>query len=58
MDQAQIRSLEEVQQTYPTFDRALVILHVDDDPMNLRVVEEILGVFHHTAIKTTSGAEA
>jgi CheY-like chemotaxis protein len=47
-----------VSQTYPKFDRPLVILHVDDDPMNLRVVEEILGAFKHTAVKTTSGAEA
>lgn len=45
-------------QTYPKFDRSLVILHVDDDPMNLRVVEEILGAFGHKAVKTTSGAEA
>ena len=45
-------------QTYPTFDRPLVVLHVDDDPMNLRVVEEILTAFHHTAIKAGSGAEA
>jgi len=47
-----------VSQTYPTFDRPLVVLHVDDDPMNLRVVEEILTAFHHTAIKAGSGAEA
>jgi CheY-like chemotaxis protein len=47
-----------VSQTYPKFDRSLVVLHVDDDPMNLRVVEEILGAFNHTAVKTTSGAEA
>jgi CheY-like chemotaxis protein len=47
-----------VSQTYPKFDRPLVVLHVDDDPMNLRVVEEILGAFGHTAVKTTSGAEA
>ena len=45
-------------QTYPTFARPLVVLHVDDDPMNLRVVEEILGAFHHTAVKAHSGAEA
>ncbi|WP_394763687.1 response regulator [Phenylobacterium sp.] len=45
-------------QTYPTFGRSLVILHVDDDPMNLRVVEEILTAFHHTAIKASSGPEA
>jgi CheY-like chemotaxis protein len=47
-----------VSQTYPTFDRSLVILHVDDDPMNLRVVEEILTAFHHTAIKAGSGVQA
>jgi CheY-like chemotaxis protein len=47
-----------VAQTYPTFARPLVVLHVDDDPMNLRVVEEILGAFHHTAVKAHSGAEA
>ena len=45
-------------QSYPKFDRSLVILHVDDDPMNLRVVEEILAAFHHTAVKASSGAEA
>ena len=45
-------------QAYPTFERSLVLLHVDDDPMNLRVVEEILAAFKHTAVKTTSGAEA
>ena len=43
---------------YPTFDRPLVVLHVDDDPMNLRVVEEILTAFHHTAVKANSGPEA
>jgi CheY-like chemotaxis protein len=47
-----------VSQTYPTFGRPLVVLHVDDDPMNLRVVEEILGAFHHVSLKTASGAEA
>lgn len=45
-------------QTYPTFDRPLVILHVDDDAMNLRVVEEILVAFNHRSIKATSGSEA
>ena len=45
-------------QSYPKFDRPLAVLHVDDDPMNLRVVEEILVAFNHTAVKTTSGAEA
>jgi len=47
-----------VSQTYPTFDRPLVVLHVDDDSMNLRVVEEILGAFHHISVKAASGAEA
>ena len=45
-------------QSYPTFDRPLVLLHVDDDPMNLRVVEEILGAFGHRSIKACSGADA
>ncbi len=45
-------------QTYPKFDRPLAVLHVDDDPMNLRVVEEILGAFHHSSAKVMSGAEA
>ena len=45
-------------QSYPTISRSLVVLHVDDDPMNLRVVEEILGAFGHRSVKVTSGAEA
>lgn len=45
-------------QPYPTFGRPLVVLHVDDDPMNLRVVEEILTAFHHTAVKASCGPEA
>lgn len=45
-------------QAYPKFDRSLVVLHVDDDPMNLRVVEEILGAFGHSAIRATNGPEA
>jgi CheY-like chemotaxis protein len=47
-----------VSQTYPKFDRSLVILHVDDDPMNLRVVEEILTAFNHRTVKASCGAEA
>ena len=43
---------------FPTVGRSLVVLHVDDDPMNLRVVEEILTAFHHRAVKAKSGAEA
>lgn len=38
--------------------RPLKVLHVDDDPMNLRVVQEILGAFGHTAVSVCSGAEA
>ena len=45
-------------QSYPKIGRSLVVLHVDDDPMNLRVVEEILGAFGHRSVKTASGAEA
>jgi CheY-like chemotaxis protein len=47
-----------VSQTYPTFGRPLVVLHVDDDPMNLRVVEEILTAFHHTSVPVGSAQEA
>lgn len=39
-------------------DRVLTVLHVDDDPMNLRVVEEILGAFGHRAVRAQSGDEA
>jgi CheY-like chemotaxis protein len=39
-------------------ERALSVLHVDDDPVNLRVVEEILTAFGHRAVKALSGAEA
>lgn len=38
--------------------RSLRVLHVDDDPMNLRVVQEILGAFGHRTIAACSGAEA
>lgn len=38
--------------------RSLRVLHVDDDPMNLRVVQEILTAFGHTAVMAASGAEA
>jgi CheY-like chemotaxis protein len=36
----------------------LVILHVDDDPMNLRVVSEILTAFGFTGVQAGSGEEA
>lgn len=38
--------------------RPLKVLHVDDDPMNLRVVQEILGAFGHQAVMACSGPEA
>jgi CheY-like chemotaxis protein len=38
--------------------RPLKVLHVDDDPMNLKVVQEILSAFGHAAVSVTSGAEA
>ena len=38
--------------------RPLKVLHVDDDPMNLRVVQEILGAFGHQALMACSGQEA
>lgn len=39
-------------------ERTLSVLHVDDDPVNLRVVEEILTAFGHRAVKAQSGSEA
>ena len=39
-------------------DRPLKVLHVDDDPMNLRVVQEILGAFGHQAVLSCCGKEA
>ena len=36
----------------------LCVLHVDDDPMNLRVVQEILTAFGHDALAASSGQEA
>jgi len=47
-----------VSQSIPSAGRTLNVLHVDDDPMNLRVVEEILSAFGHNAVKVSSGAEA
>lgn len=38
--------------------RPLKVLHVDDDPMNLRVVQEIMGAFGHHAVMACSGADA
>lgn len=45
-------------QSLPSAGRTLNVLHVDDDPMNLRVVEEILSAFGHNTVKASSGAEA
>lgn len=39
-------------------ERTLSVLHVDDDPVNLRVVEEILNAFGHRPVKALSGPEA
>ena len=44
--------------SFPDIGRSLVVLHVDDDAMNLRVVDEILTAFGHTSIRAVSGAEA
>lgn len=38
--------------------RTLKVLHVDDDPMNLRVVQEILGAFGHQAVMACCGRDA
>lgn len=45
-------------QPIPSAGRTLSVLHVDDDPMNLRVVEEILSAFGHHSVKAASGSEA
>lgn len=38
--------------------RSLRVLHVDDDPMNLRVVQEILAAFGHRTSIACSGRDA
>ena len=38
--------------------RSLKVLHVDDDPMNLRVVQEILGAFGHQTVIACCGRDA
>src|SRR5258706_2743313 len=53
-----LRGIVHVSQGFPDIGRSLVVLHVDDDPMNLRVVEEILAAFGHRSIKAASGSEA
>jgi CheY-like chemotaxis protein len=40
------------------FMRPLSVLHVDDDPLNLLVVREILTAFGHLPVGVDSGAEA
>jgi CheY-like chemotaxis protein len=47
-----------VSQGFPDIGRSLVVLHVDDDAMNLRVVDEILTAFGHTSVRCVSGADA
>jgi CheY-like chemotaxis protein len=47
-----------VSHTGPGTGRPLKVLHVDDDPMNLRVVQEIMTAFGHRAVGVSSGAEA
>ena len=37
--------------------RPLKVLHVDDDPLNLKVVQEILTAFGHMALSASSGLE-
>src|SRR5258706_11070478 len=53
-----LRGIVHVSQGFPDIGRSLVVLHVDDDPMNLRVVEEILTAFGHKSVRAASGAEA
>ena len=38
--------------------RPLRVLHVDDDPLNLRVVADILDAFGHAPVSASSGAAA
>ena len=40
-----------------TRSRPLVVLHVDDDPINRTVVREILTAFGHAAVSAASGRE-
>jgi len=47
-----------VPETPGEISRPLKVLHVDDDPMNLRVVQEILGAFGHHAVMACSGQDA
>ncbi len=39
-------------------DRSLRILHVDDVPMNLQIIQDILTTFGHISVMASSGAEA
>ena len=48
----------QVSHPIPEIGRPLVVLHVDDDPMNLRVVEEILGAFGHRSVRAVCGTDA
>ena len=42
----------------PSVERPLKVLHVDDDPLNLRVVQEILAAFGHAAVSVANGRDA
>ena len=53
-----LRDFFSVSQSLPDIGRSLCVLHVDDDAMNLRVVDEILSAFGHTSVRAVSGAEA
>ena len=53
-----VKGLFSVSQPLPDIGRSLAVLHVDDDPMNLRVVDEILAAFGHMSVRAVSGAEA
>jgi CheY-like chemotaxis protein len=46
-----------VSQSIPNAVRPLYVLHVDDDAMNRRVVEDILAAFGHRTVSVGSGAE-
>ena len=53
-----LRGSFHVSQSFPDIGRPLVVLHVDDDAMNLRVVEEILSAFGHKSVRAVCGADA
>jgi len=52
------RSRKVPQSLLPPPGPPLSILHVDDDPLNLRVVDEILGAFGHRGVQAQCGGDA